>query len=178
MSRRNALLVPFLLMLAGAGAIRAETPLATARLVADIRPVAQPPAGSGPQWLTPAADLLYFAAADGFSGVELWATAGAPAAPYRVADVCPGPCSSAPRYLTAAGGLLFFLAHDPAHGLELWRSDGTAAGSLRLLDLVPGPATGSYVGTYAGFLVAAEGRVFFLARRGTRHELWTSDGTP
>ncbi|HEX9669907.1 MAG TPA: ELWxxDGT repeat protein [Thermoanaerobaculia bacterium] len=175
----RAACLTLLLVLLPAAASRAEPAPATARLVADIRPLPLPPASGRPHELTAGRDLLFFAADDGFAGFELWATEGTPGRAYRVADVCPGPCSSSPRQITAAGKLVYFLARDPAHGEELWRSDGTSAGTFLLADLAPGASWG---GLSVTPLVAAGSRVFLVATRvagqTARQELWTSDGTP
>jgi ELWxxDGT repeat protein len=182
--RSFAFFVALLTAGAGAGAARAEIPLAEPRLVADIRAAAQPPAGSDPSWFVAARDHLFFTADDGFSGRELWATAGEPAPPRRLADICPGPCSSSPRWLAAAGRLVYFVASDPAHDERLWRSDGTAAGTLALVDIVPGPEPEllpdlfGTPSTYVASVATAGERLFFVALRTTEYELWTSDGTP
>ncbi len=179
--RSFAFFVALLTAGAGAGAARAEIPLAEPRLVADIRSAAQPPAGSDPNWFVAARDHLFFTAEDGFAGRELWATRGWPAPPRRLGDLCPGPCSSSPNWLTPAGKLVYFVASDSAHGERLWRSDGTAAGTLPLVDIVPGPdperdVFGWRPPTYFGFAAAGE-RLFFVVSRGGRWELWHSDGS-
>ena len=175
----RAACLALLLVLLPAAASRAEPAPATARLVADIRPLPLPPASGRPHELTAGRDLLFFTADDGFAGFELWATNGTAGNAYRVADICPGSCGSFPRQITAAGKLVYFLARDPAHGEELWRSDGTAAGTFLLADLAPGASQG---GLFVTPLVAAGSRVFFVATRvvgpAVRQELWTSDGTP
>jgi ELWxxDGT repeat protein len=63
--------------------------------------------------------FLYFAAADGTGGEELWQTDGTTANTQLVADTDPGGGSSAPQPLTVVDGRLFLFASDGAHGQEL-----------------------------------------------------------
>ena len=73
---------------------------------------------------------MYFAAADGAHGSELWRTDGTPANTELVSDAAPGSDSAAPLYLEVFRGDLYFSA-DVGTGRELWRTDGTAAGTER-----------------------------------------------
>ncbi len=143
-------------------------------LVKDIRTAAEP--GSAlTSLLFDAAVLgshLYFAAADGFFGRELWRSDGTAAGTALVADVCSGRCESTPGNFTAAAGVLFFLAGDESLGRELWRSDGTAAGTFPLVDLAPGPVDGDYL-----FLARLGTRLIFATRGDSSVTLWASDGT-
>jgi ELWxxDGT repeat protein len=62
--------------------------------------------------------VLLFAAADGITGHEVWASNG-----RRTAlddDVATGPGSSSPRQFTIVGSHIFFTADDNRTGTELW----------------------------------------------------------
>jgi ELWxxDGT repeat protein len=106
---------------------------AGARLVEDIDPGG---AGSDPKDLTVVGQTLYFTAADGSSGRELWRTDPALGA-IRVKDIYPGPAGSNPDELTAVGDTLYFAANDGSSGRELWRTD-PALGAVRVKDIRPG----------------------------------------
>ena len=116
--------------------------------------------------------LLYFAAGNVASGVELWKWVPG-SAPVMVKDIVPGMGSSFPTQLRAAAGKLWFSADDGVHGYEPWTSDGTAAGTNLVSDLIPGvrgsePAEFTEAGDYAVF--AATGAT-------AGRELWQSNGT-
>jgi ELWxxDGT repeat protein len=64
--------------------------------------------------------MLYFAANDGSSGTELWASDGTLAGTQRVQDIAPGPANANPGGLAIAGDRLFFGANSGAVGRELW----------------------------------------------------------
>ena len=135
-----------------------------------------PNAGSFPSSLTTFNGALYFAAADGTRGQELWRSDGTDAGTVLVKDIYPGGAGSAPANLTVVGDTLYFSANDGTHGTELWKSDGTAAGTVLLADLTAGPdptPLGSFtaVGNSLYFLVSASGP------GGTTYTLWRSDGT-
>jgi ELWxxDGT repeat protein len=120
-----------------------------------------------------AGGLVFFLAAVGESGYELWRTDGTPAGTRLARDIRPGPGSSEPREAVAAGALCYFVADDGEHGAEVWRSDGTEAGTFLLADLLP-PDTGR--APYE--LTAAGDRLyFFIDPPAGDVELWTSDGT-
>jgi ELWxxDGT repeat protein len=144
-------------------AVAADGPQAS--LIRDIHPAG----GSDPRALTRVGDLVFFTAADGTHGRELWVTDGSTDGTRLVRDIRPGSSGSAPRDLTAVGDRLFFTAIDGTHGREPWVSDGTRAGTRIVRDLTPG-ANGTYL---AG--IAALGETAFLAVR--MRELWRSDGT-
>jgi ELWxxDGT repeat protein len=145
-------------------------------LVQDINPGSAgslpPTVGSPGATATVFAGKLYFAAADGAHGTELWVSDGTGAGTHLVQDIEPGAAGSSPTGIVAANGALYFAATD-AGGTELWVSDGTGAGTHRVKDIRSGVASSS-----PSQLTAAAGLLFFLADDGTHGtELWASDGT-
>src|SRR5262245_11596556 len=91
-------------------------------LLKDIR-ISGP--GSDPAKFTEVGSVVFFAADDGTSGVELWKSDGTDAGTIRVKDIRAGSTPSDPGGLTNVGGTLFFTANDGTGGTELWKSDGT-----------------------------------------------------
>jgi ELWxxDGT repeat protein len=91
--------------------------------------------------LMAAGGSLYFVAADGAHGSELWRSDGTTAGTVLVKDIRPGPDSSRISEMTPAGDRIFFAADDGEHGIELWTSDGTAAGTRQVADLSAGPTS-------------------------------------
>jgi ELWxxDGT repeat protein len=127
--------------------------------------------------LTDVNGTLYFGAADGPSGLELWKSDGTAAGTRRVKDIIPGLVNSNPKYLTNVNGTLFFIANDAQSGYELWKSDGTGAGTLRVKDINPG-SNGAFSLYSSPSLTNVNGTLFFRAPTGQQDsELWKSDGT-
>jgi len=165
---------------------RSDGTAAGTHRVRDINPL--PGASSLPIWPTclPYCDtlpqaravdgILYFAADDGSSGVELWKSDGTEAGTMRVKDIFAGPYGSQPYGLTSWHGALFFWAND-GEGWDLWKSDGTEAGTVIVRDinsyLLPSSAGNSPL------LVEMSGSLYFAGDGwpGGR-ELWKTDGTP
>jgi large repetitive protein len=113
-------------------------------------------------------DRLWFAADDGISGRELWATDGTPAGTVRARDLRPGAPGSDPRDLATAGGRLFFLADAGPSDALFTVSPAGLVTRVRLLGN----------GRRASSLVAAGSRLFFVVEgSASGRELWTSDGT-
>ncbi len=128
--------------------------------VKDINPTLQPSSASNVSNIARVGDAVYFSAADGQNGTELWTSDGTAAGTHLVKDIFQGVSSSSPARLTSAGGLLFFTIS----GLtQLWRSDGTEAGTFLLRSF-------SSLGLGTSF----QGMFFF----GADGQLWKSDGTP
>ena len=88
-------------------------------------------ASSVPSFLTNVDGTLFFAAADGLHGVELWKSDGTPAGTTLVKDIRPGAGHSVPRHFTKAGARVVF-AGNGENGTRLWQSDGSAAGTVPL----------------------------------------------
>ncbi|PJJ48434.1 ELWxxDGT repeat protein [Hymenobacter chitinivorans] len=147
-------------------------------LVKDIWPGGGSAASSTPSNLVVMNNSLYFYAADGVSGRELWASDGTAGGTRLVKDIRPGslPALTATHLddIAVVGNTLYFNAQDGAGGNELWKSDGTAAGTVLVKDLRAGNNTGSN----PHHLAACNGKVFFTADDGTvGEELFVSDGT-
>lgn len=134
-------------------------------LVSDIKPVG----GSDPRELTHVGRVVFFSAADGTRGRELWVSDGTDAGTRLVRDINPGAAGSKPALLTRVGPRLYFTAQDGRHGRELWVSDGTRAGTRMVKDLTRGAK-----GTAISGIADGAGTAYF--GRGYRG-LWRTDGT-
>jgi ELWxxDGT repeat protein len=145
--------------------------LATNPLVIDLNLV---PVSSNPQAMAEVNGVVYFNAASGDRGQELWRTDGTASGTFLVKDIVPGAYSSYPTNLTNVGGTLYFKATDPATGQpELFKSNGTAEGTA--------PVDGAFGSYYPEQITDVNGVAFFTAWRQTGtfsgRELWKSDGT-
>lgn len=70
---------------------------------------------------------IYFAADDGTTGIELWASDGTATGTSLVADINLGNTDSSPDYLTVLNNVLYFTATDGVTGVELYKySSGSA----------------------------------------------------
>jgi ELWxxDGT repeat protein len=143
----------------------AAAPNVEVGLVSDIRPVG----GSDPRELTHVGRVVFFSAADGTRGRELWVSDGTDAGTHLVRDINPGAAGSKPALLTRVGTRLFFTAQDGRHGRELWVSDGTRVGTRLVKDLTRGAK-----GTAISGITDGAGTAYF--GRGYRG-LWRTDGT-
>ncbi len=80
-------------------------------------------------------------------------------------------------YVPVLNGKLFYAAEDPdnaAYGRELWTSDGTSDGTAMVKNI----NASSNEGSYPGYFIVCNGKVFFTADDGENgNELWVSDGT-
>jgi ELWxxDGT repeat protein len=147
----------------------------------NVSPPASVPASSHPGIPVRLGALLLFAADDGLTGRELWATDGTAAGTRQVRNVNlqdadeggyvqPG---SEPDSLVRLDGVVLFAADDGVSGRELWVTDGTEAGTRRLRDLRPGTE-----GSVPHDLVEHGGLVYFFASAtGEGDALWRTDGT-
>ncbi len=123
---------------------------------------------------------LYFRAADGANGTELWVANGASASLVEDAIASGGigasSSSSYPTGLVSVGSTLYFQAGDGSNGAELWRlvgagpavmvEDSIAGGGIN-----PGPASSN-----PRFMTNIAGSLYFTANDGTTGiELWRVD---
>jgi ELWxxDGT repeat protein len=139
-------------------------------LVQDIFPGTS---SSSPKDLTDVNGTLFFVAADGSSGNELWKSDGTSEGTVRVSDIRAGNAGSFPKELTDVNGTLFFTADDGSSGNELWKSDGTSEGTVRVSDIIPGASN-----SYPRNLTDVNSTLFFTTSDGSSgNELWKSDGT-
>jgi ELWxxDGT repeat protein len=144
-------------------------------MVKDVNPGAGD--GLGDRWsawdLVAMGGVLFFQAADGSAGAELWRTDGTAEGTVQVKDISPGASGSAPHELTVVAGTLYFAAGDATFGQEVWRSDGSEAGTVRVTDVCNGACTSGI-----GDLAAYRGELVFVATDGwLGRELWKTDGT-
>ncbi|MBL6732678.1 MAG: putative Ig domain-containing protein, partial [Candidatus Poseidoniaceae archaeon] len=120
-------------------------------------------------------DTLYFSAADGSSGIELWAHDTSNASTWRVADINSGTGSSNPgQYMSIlVGDTLYFSAADGSSGIELWAHDTSNASTWQAADINSGTGI-SYPGYYIEILVGDT--LYFDAADGSSgRELWAHD---
>jgi len=115
---------------------------------------------------------LFFTAADGKNGFELWKSDGTAQGTLLVKDIYPGRASSVPSFLTNVDGTLFFAAADGLHGVELWKSDGTPGGTTLVKDIRLG--AGHSVPRH---FTKAGARVVFAGNGENGTRLWQSDGS-
>ncbi len=147
-----------------------------ATLVADVNPSGDGyPLGSfTTRTPNPAAvdGKIVFAATDGSSGIELWATTG-PGNLTQLADINLGFLGSDIRFLRSIGsGQAYFTASNASNGAELWTTDGTPGGTLRLTDIQPSSGSG-IVDIFDANIAYVPGGVLFRADDGVEGtELW------
>jgi ELWxxDGT repeat protein len=139
------------------------------RLVTPIAPGFVNSLSSTPSDLTFAGTTLYFAAADGPHGDELWASDGTAVGTRLVKDINTDTIGSFPSLLTNANGTLYFAANggplSPLGDQEaIWKSDGTSAGTMPVVPF-----------DFSSPLVSVNGMVFFAA--GFDSQLWVTNGT-
>jgi ELWxxDGT repeat protein len=141
-------------------------------LVANITPTDRVVGGPIGPPLVAIGSIVYFAANDGQSGVELWRSDGTSAGTYRLRDIAPGQASSNPDQLTAVGSTLFFTADDGTTGPELWCTDGTPAGTHLVQDIFPGST-----GSNPQQLLAIGNVLFFVAANAFQTpQMWRAAG--
>lgn len=132
--------------------------------------VADPLAGlDAPGGLALAGGAVFFAAADGSHGRELWAFRPGQGAAAMVADLVPGGGGSDPVPVGTLDGRLVFAAADDG-ARALWRSDGTAEGTERLTP------DGIAAADIRGAVI--DGALHFVATDPVRgSQIWRTDGS-
>jgi ELWxxDGT repeat protein len=145
-------------------------------------PPIQEPGSSDPGPLVRLGAALLFAADDGLTGRQLWATDGTEAGTHKVRQINSHvindgehdvPASADPDFLVRLGGAVLFAADDGLSGRELWVTNGTEAGTRLLRDLRPGA-----LGSAPHDLVELGGKAYFFATaNGASEDLWQTDGT-
>jgi len=157
-----------------------------AQLLKDINTTESPygnyPIGSYASNFTEFDGQLFFTAADGVNGNELWVSDGTADGTQLVKDINPDNSNygDAPDGFTEFDSQLFFTAADGVNGNELWVSDGTADGTQLLVDIntTESPYGDYPVGSNASNFTEFDGQLFFTADDGVNgNELWVSDGT-
>ncbi|MBL8814746.1 MAG: hypothetical protein JNL58_01860 [Planctomyces sp.] len=117
--------------------------------------------------------ILYFAAGERDSGIELWRSDGTESGTWMVKDLRTGTQNSSPKNLTNVNGTLFFTAFSESGNSILWKSDGTSNGTVPVA-----PPLGQVMSSPQN-LTNFNGKLFFMADAGNLigRELWESDGT-
>lgn len=125
-------------------------------------------------------DVLYFAANDGTTGIEVWRSDGTADGTYLLKDINPtasGPNNgSFPSYFTEFDGKLYFAAQEPSLGKNLWVTDGTEAGTQLLKDF----STTDFLAGFPSDMVECNGSLLFIADGGSANggiELYRTNGT-
>jgi ELWxxDGT repeat protein len=145
---------------------KSDSTLRGTRLVKDINPG---PASEELNELMAVRHRLFFEAADGRHGLELWKS-GLSGHTELVKDIKPGPKGSNPRRLADVKGKLYFRARDGQHGREPWKSNSRTSGTKLVQDIAPGRASSD-----PSEFTAVKGYVFFTADDGrTGQELWAA----
>lgn len=131
------------------------------RMVLELAPGAFPAFPYSAPAVTAHGSLIYFAATDDGTNVDLWKTDGTATGTQLVRAAITVTGSTMPT-IQSANGLLWIETYE-----GLWRSDGTAAGTFLI-------ATGERdrVGMYPAF-----GTVLFFRMRGDGTQLWSTDGS-
>lgn len=121
--------------------------------------------------------FLYFGAANGFHGWELWRTDGTSTGTTMIRDINPGANHGTPKDFTVFNNLLFFAADDGVHGSEIWYSDGFPAGTRLFVDLFPGQDSGA---NHLTSFIYKDHLYFEPEAYGglPGYRLWRTDGTP
>ena len=116
---------------------------------------------------------VFFPAADGVHGVELWASDGTAAGTSMVVDLAAGSADSTPSDLALLGTDLLFVATTAATGAEIWRIPIAGPPLPEALEVVPGTT-----GSGPAFLGTTSAGAFFAASRSdVGRELFVTDGT-
>lgn len=124
-------------------------------MVKDINPNNAGADSSEPYGFAVMGQTLFFTAADGTHGREVWRTDGTEANTTMVMDIYPDSNSSYPEPLVPLGDFVYFNANSES-GPGVWRTDGTTT------EAVPFPVAGqeNACDCYDTALIAVGGRLF------------------
>ncbi len=141
----------------------------------NVKDLVPGPAGSGADYFTPLSGGVAFAAWTNATGGELWFSDGTAKGTFLLQDLAPSwnSPSSKPSAFQDFFGRCFFSCDQASTGRELWVSGGTPGGTGLFKDIDPGPGSGMPEG-----LFTFRGKLFFIAKSGTKRGPWVSDGTP
>jgi ELWxxDGT repeat protein len=92
-------------------------------LLKDINPGSGSSASGASVTFAVAGKRVFFAAADGETGPELWSSDGTADGTFLVSDIRAGAAGSGPASIVVAAGRLYFSADDGTTGRELWTLD-------------------------------------------------------
>lgn len=115
---------------------------------------------SGVKRVSEMGGVIYVAAADTLSDMELWAYSNGNAT--KVANINPTTIGSTPQYHTVFDEKLFFTAYDGVHGNELWYYDPQTKNAAMVQDLNPGTDHSLH-----STIVPYKGSLYFGANDGT-----------
>lgn len=128
--------------------------------------------GSNPDHAIVYNNKLYFQAADGIHGIELWVYDGINY-PSMIMDIYPGSSNSNPKNFIVYNNKLFFYAYDSS-GSDFWVIDG-ANEPRRLKDIHPGDYMA--YGAYNEFGVVFSDKLYFYAENSSHgNSIWIYDG--
>lgn len=118
--------------------------------------------------------VMFFAANDGTTGVELHKTDGTTAGTSIVKNINGGGLSSNPSNFIQLGNKTLFTANDGINGVELWETDGTLNGTKMIKNI-----RAAAVSSNPTELTKLGNKVIFSAIDTTSNgqELWVTDGT-
>ena len=125
---------------------------------------------SSPLYYTVVDDQLFFRAATGAQGEELWVSDGTTDGTVLVRDLYGGTSSSLLGHFTGHNGELYFKAYPDFGVNHLYRSDGTYEGTVPL----PHPA---YDYNIPEGMHSHNGWLYFFAYGDFGRQLWRTDGT-
>jgi ELWxxDGT repeat protein len=127
--------------------------------------------------LTTFRNNLYFSAASGNAGEELWKSNGANGNTALLKDINGVYGTSLPNHFHATSNALYFMATTSA-GCELWKTTGSESGTQMVKDINPGNQDGVPGFYWYGNMSHIGNTVFFTANDGANgSQMWKSDGT-
>ncbi|GAP95103.1 DUF4347 domain-containing protein [Leptolyngbya sp. NIES-2104] len=146
-------------------------------LASEPEPVASDVAYNTPRNLANVNGILYFAATNSGTGIELWKVDSVTGRATLVSDIVSGSTGSSPQNLTDVNGTLYFSATNGtsvgANGRELWRINPATAQAERVTDINPNVGNSN-----PQSLTNVNGTLYFLATNASNAtELWRVNPT-